>query len=91
MKRFGHVAAILGNCLVIHGGINGEENIVVQDTQKEAQEFACFDFQTCCWMKIRQAMSEDDDKPQMPIHLATGTLAYHTMVPVFECALSRNY
>jgi hypothetical protein len=26
MKRLGHAAAILGNCLVVHGGINGEEN-----------------------------------------------------------------
>lgn len=44
MKRLGHAAAILGNCLVVHGGINGEENKSIQDTDNETQEYACFDF-----------------------------------------------
>lgn len=43
MKRYGHAAAILGCGLVIHGGINGEENVVITDA-KEPQEFALFDF-----------------------------------------------
>jgi hypothetical protein len=76
---------------VIHGGINGEENQMIADTNKEAREFACFDFQTCSWMKIRQAHTEVEDQPSKPIHLAMGLLAYHSMTPVWEPTLSRNY
>jgi Galactose oxidase, central domain len=28
-KRYAHASAILGNCLVIHGGIDGDENILI--------------------------------------------------------------
>ena len=91
MKRLGHAAAVLGNCLVVHGGINGDENKSILDTGKETQEYACFDFSTCSWMKIRQAVTEIEDQPGKPIHLAIGTLAYHTMTPVWEPILSRNY
>jgi Galactose oxidase, central domain len=31
IKRMGHAAAVLGCALIIHGGINGEENVVIAD------------------------------------------------------------
>jgi hypothetical protein len=44
------------------------------------------------WMKIRQAFTEDEEiQPPKPIHLLLGTRAYHSMTPVHECALSKNY
>ena len=41
----GHAAAILGCTLLIHGGINGEENVVITDEAGKFELFALFDFQ----------------------------------------------
>jgi hypothetical protein len=71
----------------VHGGVHGEDNKVIYDgkDEKNLQEFALFDFQACSWMRIKQAMTEyEDDVPQKPIHLTIGSLAYHTMTPVYD-------
>jgi|LauGreDrversion4_2_1035121.scaffolds.fasta_scaffold6894476_1 hypothetical protein len=47
---------MIGSQLVIHGGIDGDENILIQEGNKSmiATEFALFDFQARYWMKIKQ-------------------------------------
>jgi len=55
VRRYGHASAVIGCCLLLHGGINGEENCVIVDKDgKEPQQFALFDFQARSWLKVRQ-------------------------------------
>ena len=55
-RRYAHAAAMIGSQLVIHGGIDGDENILILEGNKSmiAAEFALFDFQARYWMKIKQ-------------------------------------
>lgn len=86
----GHSAVVLGCTLIVHGGINGVENVVIADDAKEQQEFALFDFQVCAWIKIKQAVNETEDGSLKEPQLTIGPLAYHSMTAVYETSLSRG-
>jgi hypothetical protein len=54
---------MLGSQLIIHGGIDGNENILIQENSKNmiATEFALFDFQARQWIKIKQDELVNED------------------------------
>jgi hypothetical protein len=35
IKRSGHATAMIGNTIIIHGGLSGEENTVIVDKDKK--------------------------------------------------------
>jgi len=85
---------MLGSQLIIHGGIDGDENVLIQENGKNifASEFALFDFQARQWMKIKQdEIVNEDTFERTPIHTTIGPLAYHTMTAIFESALSKSH
>lgn len=85
---------MIGSQLVIHGGIDGDENILIQEGSKNmiASEFALFDFQARFWMKIKQdEMVNEDTYERTPIHTTIGPLAYHTMTAVYDSSLSKSH
>ena len=85
---------MIGSQLVIHGGIDGAENILIQEGSKSmiASEFALFDFQARYWMKIKQdELINEDTFEKTALNTTVGPLAYHTMTAVYESALSKSY
>jgi hypothetical protein len=91
-RRYGHASAILGCTLFIHGGISGEDNNVIVDTVKHPnEEFAAFDLQARYWIRAQQEeLVNEDTGERTLIHTTLSSLAYHTMTPVFEPALSKS-
>lgn len=44
-KRMGHCAQFIGCCLIIYGGLYGEDNKMLDD-------FGCYDIMLGCWIRI---------------------------------------
>jgi hypothetical protein len=92
IRRYGHASAVLGCALFIHGGISGEDNSVIVDTTKHPnEEFAVFDLQARYWIRAKQEeLINEDTGERTLLHATISSLAYHTMTPIFESAISRS-
>lgn len=70
----GHGAQFLGNCLMVFGGIYGEENKVLDD-------FAAYDITLNLWINIKQ--------PKANVKNFIGPLSYHSLTLVLEPGISQ--
>jgi len=72
-KRMSHAAAILGNCLIVHGGIYGEDNKMLDDMN-------LYDFGLKMWIDYKQPKSNRAVK--------LGVRAMHTMTYIGDPTIS---
>lgn len=69
IRRTQHCAAIYGGCYVVHGGLYGEDNRVLED-------FALYDIALGMWVRFKQPKKSKEQNGLI------GPRCYHTMTSV---------